>query len=131
MSGAPYRVRLMSNRQGGFYELVGPVLSRREIVKELGHPVWDDDGKTWSVAVSQSKLIACVGICGEKVSSLYVVPDRRREGIATRVLERALATGPVGSSFSATVTPSAVVVFEKNGFAKTGERGCYALMVRP
>lgn len=127
---APLRVRLMTNRQGGFYEALGPFLSRRDIVKELGGPVWDDDGKTWSVAISGGKAIACVGVMSDgKVQSLYVIPERRREGIATRLLEKALATS-ASPAFTATATAASVPVFEGHGFTKIGERGCYTLMER-
>lgn len=125
---APLRVRLMTNRQGGFYEAVGPFLGRRDIVKELGGPVWDDDGKTWSVAMSAGKAIACVGVMPTgKIASLYVIPERRREGVATRLLEKALATAAV-DAFSATATPASVKVFEQQGFIAVGMRGCYTLM---
>lgn len=125
----PLRIRLMTNRQGGFYELLGPILSRREVVKELGGPIWDDDGKTWSIAISQSKIVGCVGVLAGKVQSLYVVPDRRREGIATRLLEKALATASA-EKFTTTATPLSVPAFAAQGFVAVGERGCYTLMER-
>ncbi|HEU4752519.1 MAG TPA: ParB/RepB/Spo0J family partition protein, partial [Armatimonadota bacterium] len=35
----------LTNQDPEFYPLLGPYLSRREIVAELGGSVWDDDGK--------------------------------------------------------------------------------------
>lgn len=33
-----------------FYPLMGPFLASRDVVHQVGGPIWDDDGKTWLVA---------------------------------------------------------------------------------
>lgn len=58
-------VRVITNTDPGFYPLLGPFLARREVVKTVGGPLWDDDTKTWFVALSLRG--------GLRLESLYTV----------------------------------------------------------
>jgi GNAT superfamily N-acetyltransferase len=118
----------LTNQDPDFYPTVGPFLSRRAIVAELGHPVWDDDDKQWIAAVSEDgETFGIVGRRGADVCSLYVDPDRRGLLVGAALLN---AAADVDEPLRATVTESAVDLFTDLGFTPTGSRGRYTTMTR-
>lgn len=128
------RIVKVDNATAGFYALVGPLLSRREIVKEIGGTVWDDDGKTWWVAVLGGRTIGCVAareIGGHMVyGSAYVLPEFRRRGVyRALVLARDEATGD--APVRATCTDASLPVLLARGFAVTGAKGRFTKVARP
>jgi GNAT superfamily N-acetyltransferase len=127
----PYEIRRWTNSDPGFYESVGPFLSRREVVAELGAPVWDDDNKTWLVAQTESDEVLgfvsfTAGPARTQVSSLYVLPDSRRQVVGFALLNRLLSMAP--TPIRAVATRAAVPLFELVGFTQNGQRGQYAVM---
>jgi hypothetical protein len=73
------RVIIFSRKDKRFYPLVGPFLSNRQIVAELGFPIWDDPSKIWFIALQGRRL---VGICASvdegdsaRFTSDYVLPE--------------------------------------------------------
>ena len=128
----PYQVLRLTNQEEPFYSLIGPFLSRREIVGELGSPVWDDDGKVWFVAVSEDGVIGCVGVQQKRahslISSLYVIPEGRKQVVGATLLARAL--GETKGEVRAVVTEMSRELFTLAGFEETGARGGFTLMKR-
>lgn len=126
----PYQIRELTNTDDDFYPLLGPLLSRREIVAELGSPVWDEDGKVWQVAVTDSgDVLGMVALRdGTEICSFYVVPDSRGLTVGYALLYRALRdrTDPM----KATVTDASLALFSAAGFVETGQRGRYHVMRR-
>lgn len=120
----------MTNGHPDFYSVVGPFLSRREIARELGHSVWDDDGRRWFVALTTRTLGFCAlsdrGECWS-FGSFWVVPERRGEGIGSKLLGKALAASE-GFPVQTAATIASVRVFGAAGFVTTGQRGRYTLM---
>lgn len=122
--------RRLTREDPEFYQLLGPFLSRREIVRELGYPVWDDDGKVWYVAQEDGRVVGFAALRRDNgktiLTSAYVVPERRRQGIYRLLfdarLREALAPGTV---IEAVVTPQATGMFEQRGFERVGMRGRY------
>lgn len=132
---APITVERRTRADADFYTLLGPFLSRREIVAELGAPVWDDDGKAWFIvridgAVAGFRAVTAKGRVANFCSA-YVVPSHRRQGIYTALIADALdyARG-VADSARATVRADAVPALRAAGFKATGTRGTFALMER-
>lgn len=124
----PFTLAAVTNKSPGFYELVGPLLSRREVVDELGSPVWDDDGKQWIVAVGDDgKAIGVVGAYRGTVCSFYVYPDHRGKVVGTSLLLRLME---LAECKKATATERAVPLFAAVGFTETGQRGAYKVMSR-
>ena len=122
----PYEIRQIANSDPEFYELVGPFLSRREIVDELGAPVWDEDDKSWLVAVREANEV--IGFVSVKPSasrlqirSLYVLPEFRGDVIGAALVIRVLALWP--GTVEASATPASVELFGDCGFTETGKRG--------
>lgn len=120
-------IRVMTNKTKGFYTQVGPFLARREIVTELGGHLWDDDDKTWFVAIKGRTVI---GFCAARpvagkttYLSAYVVPGHRRQGVYRRLWQerRAQFPGPA----RATCTTASLPVFLANGWVVAGTKGSY------
>lgn len=133
MGTAVLKVQRITNQDERFYALMGPFLSRREIVAELGAPVWDDDGKEWFVAMRGKRLVGFAGLrtVGKHRSlvSAYVLPDERKSGVYSALLEARLeAAGD--SPMKAIATPGAVPALKRAGLKATGKRGSYTVMER-
>lgn len=122
----PYTVVELNNRDPRFYELLGPWLSRREIVAELGGAVWDDDDKEWIVAYDDGP-VGMVAYRKGWVCSLYVAPGRRGQIVGTTLLLRLVMRH--GRSLKAMATPASLRLFEDCGFRPKGTRGRYTVMV--
>jgi len=82
-----------TNRDEGFYTLLGPFLARRDVEREIGYKIYDDDGKVWLIAMENEKII---GFCylWEKpnryqVGSCYVLEGRRQKGVFRKLLSAA------------------------------------------
>lgn len=87
-----HRVIQLNNKDERFYPMVGPLLSRREVVKELGFPIWDEDGKEWFVVTDRNQVIGVSAVRVEKgkkavLCSAYVKPSHRRKGIYRALTE--------------------------------------------
>lgn len=129
-------VRTLTNRAQGFYALMGPYLSRRAIVAEIGGHLWDDDDKTWFVATSPDRKTV-YGFCAARPApggkttylSAYVLPDHRRQGVYRALWQarRDRFPGPA----QATCTAASLPLFLAAGWTVTGERGSYRRVVSP
>lgn len=126
-------IEAMSNAHHKFYNTIGPFLSRREIVKELGCNVWDDDDKVWYVATKDGEVCGFVAAKRQGNNILfcsdYVRPKYRGQGIysvlfATRLYDYK------NESVIATVTSKALDIYLANGFIETGKRGKYYMVKR-
>lgn len=127
------KITRITNQNAQFYRTIGPYLSRRHIVTELGNPVWDDDGKEWFVAKVGRKIagFAATRSVGRHVSlvSAYVVPEYRGQGVySALILARLKAIGE--RHIKAVATPAAAKQLRKSGFRKIGERGKFSVMER-
>lgn len=124
------RIVQMTNKDERFYATLGPYLSRREIVTEIGTPIWDDDGKEWFLAYRGRKL---VGFAGRRehgnhsaLVSAYVLPDHRKSGVYTALL-RARVDGFDGP-LRAIATPASVPALKRVGLKANGKRGRFTVM---
>ncbi len=126
--GNPLILKTMTNRHRSFYPTIGPFLSRRDIVKELGGPIWDDDDKTWWVAKDDRTVAGFAAACptpaGIRLLSTYVRPDYRRRGIHRSLLTAQIAAYP-GQPLRATCTEAALPLFTHHGFTVLRQRGAY------
>lgn len=124
----PYTIRQWDNTDPDFYMVIGPYLSRREVVAELGHPVWDDDEKVWLVASTEDEVMGFVSVKpAGAIESLYVLPDSRGESVGAALIHRILSLWPNGR-LNATATQAAVELFRQFGFIAQRERGRYTIM---
>lgn len=135
IKNTPMTVERRTRTDADFYALLGPFLSRRKIVAELGAPVWDDDGKVWFVALVDGAVAGfrAVTVKGRVATfcSAFVLPAHRRQGIYTALIADALDYArTVADAAKATVRADAVPALEAAGFKATGTRGTFALMER-
>lgn len=128
-----YRIRCMTNEDEDFYMLIGPFLSRRSIVKEIGGPIWDDDGMYWYVALSSEHEVLGFAATREKrgnkqsiineLDNAYVLPEYREQGIYASLLDARIAMCLDGSLMRAVVNVNSREQFFKRGFTVHRHRG--------
>jgi GNAT superfamily N-acetyltransferase len=121
----------ITNKDEKFYRLVGPFISRRSIVAELGNPVWDDEGKVWFVATQEGVVVgfAAVKDSGKHkaLCSAYVLPEYRGKGIYSTLLESRLKF--IGDfPVKAIATPASVPALTKAGLKKIGQKGKFTVL---
>lgn len=124
----------ITNTHPHFYQLLGPFLARRDVVAAVGGPVWDDEGKVWSVALDAAGVVAGfigVTVKGEvaTVCSGYV-PAARAD--AAEVWAAILADALDGITGRAAVARATVGdelgAFRKAGFKKARDTGRFAVV---
>lgn len=131
--GNVLKIRRMTNKDEQFYPTIGPWLSRRSVVNELGSPLWDDDGKDWFVAFRGRKLVGFAALrrVGKHLSlvSAYVLPEHRRQGVYSALLHARLEAA--GSEvLKAVASADAVPALKRAGLKQTSVRGKYSVMER-
>jgi len=121
------KVIAMTNADPRFYRLLGPFLSRREVVRDVGAPVWDDDGKAWVVITDDDGHVAGFGAIvsqhgHNRFTSDYVLPAHRGNGLhRTLIRERLKVTE--GTPAMAIATREGLRAYLAEGFAPVRERG--------
>lgn len=126
-------IRKLTNEDPDFYQLMGPFLSRREIVKELGFPVWDDDGKTWYVSIGDDGAVEGFAAAkseskGTLFCSDYVLPGYRHQGVHDALMAARLADNP-GACF-VTAKSASLGSYKRHGFTAVKKIGSYTRMRR-
>lgn len=129
------KILTMTNTHPDFYRLAGPFLSRREIAKELGGPVWDEDGKMWFLAMDGEKAVgfATMTVKNTNISfdEAYVWPAYRNQGIHTALIEERLAHCPPGSTIELLIFNKSVNEYKQRGFSVKREVGkTYTIMTK-
>lgn len=121
------RILKLNNQDLRFYPLVGPLLSRRQVVRELGFPLWDDDDKHWYIAMNGRKLLGLAALQNKKgrhvLCSAYVLPEHRRRGVYTELIRARIddTSGPI----SVTATATSKCVLQRAGLKVKQRRGRY------
>lgn len=116
----------MTNSSPQFYTIMGRFLARREIVKELGAPLWDDDGKLWWVAFVNGKVGGFAAVRGPFLCSAFVLPEYRGKGVYRALVDVRLreTTG----SLRAVATDAATHALSQAGFRFVETRGRFSVM---
>jgi GNAT superfamily N-acetyltransferase len=130
--GTDLKIVRMFNKDENFYSVMGPFLSRREIVAELGNPIWDDPEKEWFIAYQGSQMVGFAALRKKGRQTLlvssYVLPAYRKSGVYTALLKARMEAfqGPL----KAIATPSSVPALLKAGMKESGKRGKFTVMDR-
>ena len=119
----------LTNQDERFYPLLGPFLARREVEKEIGYRIYDDDGKVWFVALEDGRVI---GFCYRlekpkgtfQIGSCYTVPEHRGKGVFQKLLDEALK-GISGHVHLTTKNPVIAEMLEKRGFVVRTQKGTF------
>lgn len=126
----------MTNKDPQFYPLMGPFLARRNIVRELGFPLWDEDDKTWFICLVDGQVAGFCAFRKDKKAihlvSAYTLPAHRRHGVYSQLFHFRLLALPKPCHVTAMVTTSACPTFVKEGFTAMSSRstGRYTRMER-
>lgn len=122
----------MTNRDEAFYPTLGPFLGRREVHRELGGPIYDEDERTWYVALERGRV---AGFCSAKATSAgavyqsaYVRPEHRKRDVYQQLWAARDAEWP--GPARATVTPASQQVFLDHGFHVHATKGRFVVVRR-
>lgn len=127
-------IQVMTNKDDGFYELMGPFLANRAVVKDLGYPIYDDNDKTWFIAIEGKSV---VGFCYRQetkagkyqIGSCYVLESHRGRGVFNQLLGAAVSS--VAGTVSLTTNhPAVKTALVKRGFDGKTTRGSYTTYER-
>ena len=126
-------IKKITNLDQCFYPTLGSFLSKRNIVKELGNSVWDDDGKIWYVALDENAVAGFVAAIdsGKSVTfcSDYVLPKHRNEGVYSALFSARLADFRC-RDVVATATGMSLGRYLENRFEESGTKGKYHVVRR-
>lgn len=116
-----------TNQEKGFYSILGPFLARREVEREIGYKIYDDDGKEWLIATENESIL---GFCylwkkskeHYQVGSCYVVEQHRQKGVFRKLL--VTATKDIEGTVTLTTKNNVMKqILLKEGFDAKKERG--------
>jgi|GEM_PF-5984899 len=122
----------MTNADPEFYRLIGPFLARRTVVREIGGPIWDDDGMRWFIVLAHKTVVGFAALRDRTDSqkqhivefdNAYVVPTYREQGIYHLLIMARLAACPVDAVLRAVVNQHSRHEFLCQGFTVRRERG--------
>lgn len=129
-----YALVQLTREDKEFYCVLGWFFGSRQVARELGMPIYDDDNRTWVVVMHKDEPVACssIEIKGSRavLKSAWVKLEHRRGGLYTRMLmERMKIATAVGVKVvTATATEAGGRTLLKHGFESVGTRGRYCLM---
>lgn len=62
----------ITNKDPGFYDLLGPIFGSRKVHRETGDRFFDDDKKEWYLEVNDEKeILAVISLSGETIKNVY------------------------------------------------------------
>lgn len=123
------KILRMTNQDKNFYTLLGPFLARREIEKEIGYPIFDDDSKAWLVALKDKEVVGFCYIAEKKkqyyqIESYYVIKGHRHKGVF-RSLFNSATEGIKGAVILTTKNDYVRELLIEEGFAEIRKRGSF------
>jgi hypothetical protein len=122
----------LTNTDPDFYPVMGPFLSRREVVAAVGGPIWDEDGKTWIVARTRGGVDGFCAFTARGrawwVESLYTVTGDQALA-ARRVSEAVARFGPGRPQLQATVRQPHVPAYTAAGFTVVSQSANFTKLV--
>ena len=129
------KIDALTNADPRFYPLLGPYLSNRAVVRELGAPVYDDAGKVWFVVLGEAgelRGFAAMLPRGRKVvlCSAYVLPAHRKQGVYRALLTTRLDWALPNTALWARATAASRPALLAAAFTCEGVRGRYYTMTR-
>jgi GNAT superfamily N-acetyltransferase len=129
------KITRKTNKDECFYGLIGPFLARREIEREIGYKIYDDDEKQWLIAIDTDPVthnIRVIGFCyvlakskdHYQVGSCYVIEDYRHKGVFKKLLIEA-CSGIKGTVSLVTKNKNLITMLTKERFVRAGARGSF------
>lgn len=127
------KVLKLDNSNPDFYVIMGKYLSRRDIVKEIGGNVWDDDGKVWFIALNGDEVQGWVAVTVNKSVATYCsdyVLQAHRGSDIEGILFDARDKEYNHLEVRATVSTTALKPYLSRGFCEIRTNGQYTVIER-
>lgn len=122
----------LTNEDPEFYRLIGPLLARREVEREIGGRIYDEDGKTWFAACDDTGALLgfCAAVPGDPAvyCSDYVLPARRRQGVYSALSAARAAAFP--GRARAVCNAASLPAYLAAGFREVRRKGRFAVAER-
>lgn len=117
----------IDNQDRRFYQLMGPFLANRAVVRQVGGPIWDDDGKNWTVAFdSAGEVAGFIGVTTSgRVESLYATDKK----LPAMLVAAAVKDRP--GRLTAVVAHDHAKAYADNGFEYIDETVNFVKLERP
>lgn len=124
-------VSKVKTKSKSFYADIGPYLANREVSKEIGYHIYDDDKTDWFICRLGSELVAfancrrasnSVTIC-----SCYTLADHRRKG-AMRAIVTAIKSEYAGTLLRVSANVNSRSLFSSEGFKRVRDNGAFTVM---
>lgn len=131
-------IAITNDEPESFYPLLGPFLSRPEVVAAVGGSIWDYDGKTWYVDLGDDgEILGFVGAvptnrAGTRwsVESLYVLDGD--DGRAQRLVSAATAhAGSPAQGIHAVVKHAVAAAYQAVGYIERSRTTRFVKLARP
>jgi len=110
---------------------MGKFLSKRDIVKELGNNIWDDDNKTWIIAIKGDMVLGFCAFIPKKhkieFCSDYVLPEYRNNKIYDKLFSIRLNLNK-NKRCIAHASPKSLNTFIRYKFSKKYKKGKYIIV---
>jgi len=125
----------LTNQDRNFYNTLGPFLARRDIEREIGYKIYDDDDKEWLVATEMNKI---VGFCyiqekpksHYRIGSCYVVDRYRQKGVFKELFKNATKNIKGGIVTLTTKNKYLCEMLIKEGFMGGKKRGSFTEYIK-
>jgi hypothetical protein len=117
-------ITVCTNTEKNFYEQIGPFIGKREVHKEIGIAIYDDNNKLWAIAKINNQVVGFASKKEKVISDCYVKKEHRRIGILTEILKLICNE----SKLKATCTQMSKGAFEKIGFIEKKQTNKFTYM---
>ena len=122
----------INNGDEKFYQLIGKFLANRQVEKEIGYKIYDDDLKDWFFAVKNEELC---GFCYRwkkpnhfQIGSCYVVESERNKGLMKKLINSVV--GQTEGIIKITCKETMMDLLLLEGFKKTKSTGKFIECVK-
>lgn len=126
---------ITNNLHNDFYELMGKFLCKREIYKEVGINLWDDNDKTWIISTSIFDGYTVVSGFSSfsiknntcKFDLIYVLPEFRGKGIGESIAQETIRYCKINkvTKITGVFNDNSKGIHLKLGYVKVGTKGKY------
>jgi hypothetical protein len=117
-------ISICNNQSKYFYEQLGPFIGKRNLHKEIGIAIYDDDDKLWAIATINDCVVGFASKRKKVISDCYVLKEHRRKGILFQILKLLC----INSNLKATCTQMSKGAFEKVGFTSKKQTNKFTYM---
>lgn len=126
------RVTIVQSRDDQFYALVGPYLASREVAKEIGYHIYDDEKTKWVISTTNAgklRAFALIRLAGKTatVTACYTVAQYRNKGAMKQLMQFAISQIE-HEAFRATANANSHQLFKSLGFKQLRKNGRFFVM---